>query len=221
LRRAPFFSSLVDVKAPKLILLALIAITGLSWLGCAARGGRLQDGPETGPTFGLYRARLTDAEGQVEKFRLLLFAASPDRLHGEVLSPTGNTVLIFDGGQGRIAVTFVRDRVAYVGPAGAEALDKLVGVPLTLDEMVRGLLEGARGGEPYSIVREPDEAGLPQSIEIRAEGRSLGLQLKRLRPLQAPPEGLGTGNPPEGMELLPLDRLEPIRHTEPPAGEGT
>jgi hypothetical protein len=174
-----------------------------------------------GPTVGVYRARLDDGEGRPQKFKLLLFAAPPDRLHGEVLSPTGNTVLIFDGGDGRMAVTFVRDRVAYVGPAGSEALDKLVGVPLTLEELVRGLLEGARGGEPYTLVRLAQEPGLPQSLEIVAEGRSLALQLKRLRPLSAPAEGLGTGRPPDGMEQLPLERLEPIRDADPATETGS
>ena len=82
------------------------------------------------------------------------------------------------------------------------------------EQEARGVLEGARGGEPYAIVREPEAPGLPRSLEITAEGRSLGLQLKRLRPLTTPAEELGNGRPPEGMETLPLERLEPIRHAD-------
>ena len=56
-------------------------------------------------------------------------------------------------------------------------------------------------------------------MEILAEGRSLELRLKRLRPLKSPSEGLGTGRPPDGMEILPLDQLEPIRRYEAAASE--
>ena len=79
---------------------------------------------EAGPV-GLYRARLEHPDGSSDRFKLLLHAALPDRLHGEVLAPVGGTVLIFDGGGGRMAVTFVRDRVSFVGPASPANLEKL------------------------------------------------------------------------------------------------
>jgi hypothetical protein len=181
----------------------------------------VSDIPEGVPAVGAYRAQLEDEEGGTERFRLLLFAAPPDRLHGEVLAPTGGTVLIFDGGDGRIAVTFVRDRVSYVGPASAEALEKLVGVPLTLEEMVRGLLSGPTGDEPYIVNREAERPGLPQSLEIRSRGRTLALRLKRMRPLTTSADSLGTGVPPEGMEAYPLDQLEPLQVSGARSGDGS
>lgn len=160
---------------------------------------------------GLYRARLVDEEGRKRKFRLLLFAALPDRVHGEVISPVGTTVLILDGGGGRVAVTLVRDRVAYVGPAGARAVERIVGVPLDLEQLVGGLLRGEIPDGAHRLVRDPPTgAGLPQALEIEAEGRSLMLQLKTLKPLRAPASELGTGNPPPGMRQLPLDELGPV-----------
>ena len=191
--------------------IALELALGALLCACAGRDSGVSDVPVTGPVVGHYRARLDNGAGVTERFKLLLYAARPDRLHGEVLSPTGGTVLIFDGGDGRIAVTFVRDRVSYVGSAGRDALEKLVGIPLTLEEMVRGLLSGPTGDETYSLLREPDREGLPESLEIRAQGRTLSLQLKRLRALRSAEESLGTGIPPRGMDPRPLDRLEPLQ----------
>ena len=60
----------------------------------------------------------------------------PDRIHGEILSPVGTTEAIFDGGNGRIAVTLPRDRVSYVGDGDAAAMAKVLGVRLSLEELV-------------------------------------------------------------------------------------
>jgi hypothetical protein len=199
----------------------LVLLLGLLFSACATRDRRVSDLPAGGPVVGHYRARLDDGAGRQERFKLLLYAAHPDRLHGEVLAPTGGTVLIFDGGDGRIAVTFVRDRSSYVGLAGREALDKLVGIPLTLDEMVSGLLSGTRGAESYTLIREPAGEGLPESLVIRSEGRTLSLQLKRLKRLKAPEESLGTGRPPDGMEPYPLDLLEPLQLSGARGGEAS
>lgn len=184
-------------------------------LACAGRGNRLPAGPGAGPMVGLYKARLEESAGRSERFRLLLFAAPPDRIHGEVLTPVGGTALIFDGGGGRIAVTLVRDRVAFAGPAGPEVIEKLVGVPVGLEELVESLLSGSRPAGASVVLREPGgREGLPERFEISAGERSLQLQLKKMRNLGRPDGGLGTGEPPEGMELLPLDRFEPLREWE-------
>ncbi len=85
----------------------------------AACAGRQSAAPETvwePATAALYKARVGGAEGaRPRRFRLLLFAELPDRLHGEVISPLGRTEMIADAGGGRISVLFVRDRVAFVG----------------------------------------------------------------------------------------------------------
>jgi hypothetical protein len=164
---------------------------------------------------GLYKARLDDADGRSERFRLLLFAAEPDRIHGEVLTPVGGTALIFDGGDGRIAITLVRERVAFAGRAEPEAIEKLIGVRVPLGELVHGLLHGLTAHDGPTVVREPaGREGLPELFEISAGERSLRLQLKRLRALDRGHETLGTGQPPAGLELLPLERFEPLRQWE-------
>jgi hypothetical protein len=182
--------------------------------------------PGAGPVVGLYKARLEEAGGRSEKFRLLLFAAAPDRIHGEVLTPVGGTALVFDAGAGRIAITLVRDRVAFAGPAGPDVFEKLIGVPVRLERLVDSLLTGRSYGGGPTVAREPaGREGLPERFEISAGGRRLELQLKRVRALDRRDGGLGTGDPPAGLELLPLDRFEPIRaweqESEEPGGPGS
>lgn len=190
----------------------LVLFLALSLAACAARRDLVPAGAEDGPRVGLYRARLEETGGRSEKFRMLLFAAPPDRIHGEVLSPVGGTVFVFDGGAGRIAITLVRDGVAFVGDAGPEVLEKLIGVPVRLEDLVQSLLFDEGGGGAHAVAREPrGSSGLPERYAISAGGRSLQLQLKRLQVLKRPGAGLGTGEPPPGLELLPLERLEPLR----------
>ena len=192
----------------------LVLLLALGLAACAGRREPAQAGPGAGPVFGLYRARLEEPGGRSEKFRLLLFAAAPDRIHGEVLSPMGSTALIFDGGGGKVAITLVRDRVAFAGPAGPDVFEKLIGVPVSLEELVESLLTGDGAGE-HRVVREPaGSEGLPEFYEISAGGRSLQLQLKRLRSLEGWGGGLGTGEPSGDLELLPLERFQPLREWE-------
>ena len=50
-----------------------------------------------GPHAAVYRARFEPTPGErARKFRLLVYAAEPDRLHGEILSAVGTTELILD-----------------------------------------------------------------------------------------------------------------------------
>jgi hypothetical protein len=150
-----------------------------------------------------------------ETFRLWVWAGLPDRIHGEVLTPTGQTALVFDGGHGRISVAFVKDRVAYTGPSSPDVLEKLLGIRLTLGDLVGGLLEGRVSGDGYSIERDPSDgpggAGLPPSVVVTAGERVLSLRRKRLLSATAPASDLGTGTPPPGMDVLPIEALEPLR----------
>jgi hypothetical protein len=180
-------------------------------LACAVRGDKVVSTPGGGPVVGLYRARLSAGEGRSEKFKMLLFAAPPDRIHGEVLSPVGSTLLVFDGGAGKIAITLVRERVVFAGSAGPEAIEKLIGVPVGLEALVASLLSGAVQDPGHTVVREPEgREGLPERYEIAAGGRALQLQLKRLRGLGGRAASLGTGDPPPGFDLLPLEQFEPL-----------
>ena len=158
---------------------------------------------------GQYKGRIERNGGESRQFRLLLFAALPDRVHGEVLSPLGTMQLILDGGRGRLAITFVSDGVSFVGPARPEALARILGVPLSLEELVRGLLTGEVENEEITLVRTGDRnAGLPERLEIRTPSSSLELRLKRLRPARALEPELGTGRPPGNTEVRPIEDLE-------------
>jgi len=160
---------------------------------------------------GVYRARLEDASGQSRRFRLLLYATLPDRIHGEVLSPVGTTELIIDGGGGRVAITQPRKRVSYAGDADAEAMEKVLGVRLSLEQLVQGLLGHEVTGVGYSVERRPaGETGLPESLRIDGSGHSLSLRLKSSQPLRVSTSTLGNGEPPPDMEVLPLTDLDPV-----------
>jgi hypothetical protein len=188
----------------------------LAVLGCAlfnACAGRLavsraEMTPE--PQVGVYRGRLVEAEEKNRRFRLLLFVALPDRVHGEVVSPVGSTLMIVDGGAGQLAVTLVRDGVSYVGKARPEILERILGVRLSLEELVRGFLSGMEDADytDCSVTRSAEELnGLPQAIEFRSHETSLSFELKKVRPLGRPTETLGTGRPPDGTEIRGLDEL--------------
>ena len=162
------------------------------------------------PTAALYRARFEPGRDEkIRRFRLLVYASEPDRLHAEVLSSLGTTELVLDAGPAGVSVLFVRDRVAYVGAADERALNALLGVALSPEDLV-GVL---RGGQPrssdlvWSVV--PGRSGYPRSVRLSDGERRLFLELKRLRPMRADLQTLGTGRPPEGVELRSLEQLDP------------
>jgi hypothetical protein len=160
---------------------------------------------------GVYRARLEDPQGESRRFRLLLYATLPDRIHGEILSPVGTTEVIVDGGGGQVAVTLPRKRVSYTGSGDPEALEKILGVRLSLEELVRGLLGHEISDTGYAVKREPaGSLGLPDELTIEGSGHRLSLRLKSTQPLRVSTETLGNGQPPPQMERLPLTTLEPI-----------
>jgi hypothetical protein len=174
--------------------------------GCTGR--RAETIPGTEPSVGLYRGTIEPAGGEARGFRLLLWAALPDRFHGEIVSPVGTTEMVIDGGGGRLAVTVNDERVSYVGAADPAALERILGVPLGLPELVSGLLTGELDDEAWSLSRESRADGeLPASIEFRSSQAKLTLELKRIRPLGKDPRGLGRGVPPDGTEKRPLEEL--------------
>jgi hypothetical protein len=190
-----------------LLLCALSA--SISFLSCAGSVRIPTADIQAGRVTAIYRVQIDDGESGSRKFRLLLFASLPDRLHAEALSAVGTTELIVDGGGDRISIAVVREKIAYVGDAGPESMKKLLGLELSLEELVRILLTGEREGVAVDMERIPERGGgLPRLLEISAEGRSAHFRLKRLRPLPARPELLGTGTPPARMKTLPLDELD-------------
>jgi len=191
--------------------LASAALVMLLVSACAGRREPSARPVGGGASAGLYKVRLAGGPGErARRFRLLLYAELPDRLHGEVVSPLGRTELIADGGGGRIYVQFVRDRVAFAGVADAEVIHDLLGIRLSLEELVRGLLMGELAGAEIELRREPAAGGaLPERLEIQAPPRSVVMQLKRRQALAVDPRSLGTGEPPPGIEVRPLERLDP------------
>ena len=189
-----------------LLLLALL-FTGYA---SKPRELRLPRGMKPGdPVMGVYRARIEPSGGRPRRFRMLLFAQQPDRIHAEALSPVGTTEMILDAGDGLAAVTLVRDGVAYVGPLEPGIVEATLGLPIAIEELVRGIL----GPQPprlegRTILREPEgREGLPRRLEAASEQVRLTLELKRLQPVRGLAEELGRGTPPPGMERRPLSEL--------------
>ncbi len=154
------------------------------------------------------------------RFRVLLFAALPDRIHAEVLSALGSPQAILDGGDGRLAVTFVADRESFVGEAEAGVLSRLLGVELDLGGLARALLLGDDAGAPCRIRRSGSTTpGLPDRIAFESDSSLFELTLERRRRLETDQAALGTGVPPSGTHLRPLEELDddPRRFGEPPA----
>ena len=193
------------------IAAVLLIVFGCTLLGaCAGRREPALAETTPGPQIGVYRGRLVDAEGKKRRFRLLLFVALPDRVHAEVISPLGSTVMIVDGGAGELAVTLSRDGVSYVGKARPEILERILGVRLSLEDLVRGFLGGPQDVDciDCSVTRSAEEQnGLPQAVEFRSHESSLSFELKKVRPLREPTVALGTGRPPDGTEIRALDDL--------------
>lgn len=190
--------------------LAAAALVALGGLACAGRGGVPARATWEPPAAALYKVRLEGgADEKTRKFRLLLFAELPDRLHGEVLSPLGRTELIADAGDGRISIFFVRDRIAFSGAVEPRVIEDLLGIKLSLEELVAGLLTGEVANRDVELQRFPESgSGLPERLEIRVEARSLVMQLKRRQELRVDPAELGTGVPPPGAEVRPLESLD-------------
>ena len=93
-------------------------------------------------------------------------------------------------------------------------IEKLIGIGVTLDDLVRALLTGEVASGGVTVEREPEAEGLPVRLKVLEGGRALRLVLKRFKPLAGPEAALGTGEPPPGVELLPIDLLEPVSYAD-------
>jgi len=190
---------------------ATLLLAAACLLSCAGSGKIPASDLRAGNVTGLYRVLLQADGAESRKFRLLLFAAEPDRLHAEALSAVGSTELIVDGGGGRISISIVRERISYVGDADPEAMEKILGIALSLEQLVRALLTGEQSVGSFEMERNPKHgSGLPSWLKISSEGRSAEFKLKRLRPMRGRAELLGTGAAPERMKVLPLEELEAL-----------
>ncbi len=156
---------------------------------------------------GLYSAEFVE-DGRESRFRTWVWAEAPDRLHIEVLSGIGTTVLILDAGGGRMAIAVPREKRAWAGAASSEALRRFSGFQVELEALVQMVLVG-NPVPGVEIKREGSAAGtLPRRLELAAAARVLRLDLRRLRPLGSRATGsLGTGNAPAGYLAEPIEEF--------------
>jgi hypothetical protein len=185
-------------------VLAAIAV-GMVCLGCSAHRRSGPDGVPLG-SFGIYRAVYEDPDGTRRGFRIMLFAELPDRLHAEVLPPVGGPEMILDAGRGNLALTVVSESTAWVGVADPETIGAVIGVPLDLEDLVATILGETRPEiEGVTVQRSPRRSGLPETLIVVSENGRLELRLRKKKKLPASGDRPGTGEPPPGVELRPLD----------------
>jgi hypothetical protein len=124
--------------------------------------------------------------------------------------------LILDAGGGTACVVDTGAATAYVGMDGPDAIEALVGVRVSVAEVVAALLDGAppRG---LAVTREGAVDGsLPAKIRIVDGARSIELARIRYERGTTDPRTLGTGTPPARVPVLPLEELG--RQGAPEAG---
>ncbi len=187
---------------------AALAATVLAVTACHERRAEVAAGDAT-VSIGTYKGVADGEDGKSRRFRLLLWAELPDRLHAEFLGPVGGPEMIVDGGGGRLAITLVRDRTSYVGPASPRAIEAVTGVAVPLEVLVRWIVSGpAEVPAGLEVTRDPpDTPGLPLSLEIHDGDRKVRIERRRLEGSAALAGGTGTGTPPPGVETRPLEEL--------------
>lgn len=194
---------------PPARVIAVLAIA-VSAAACAVRRGEAGPLPSGARSFGSYRATYRDATDRVSRFRLLLYAELPDRLRVEVLAPIGGARWIVDGGEGRLAVLFLDERVAYSGNADAQALERILGARLGLSALVEAIVSGSRGSGGPDFDREPArEPGLPRRFDLRSGAGRLRLERTSWKEVRGGGP-IGRGSVPPAFELRPLSEL-PLR----------
>lgn len=173
--------------------------------GCAAKREPAIS-PAGAETIGVYRGQAWDDRGRRTRFRLLLHARLPDGIHAQWIPPVGGPAWILDAGEGRLSLAVIAEKRAYVGPASAAAVARLLGVSIAPPEFVRALLAGEAPGGALAVVRTPAaEPGLPLMFELRDGAR--GFRLDRTKLETAATRGLATGTPPAGFEVVPIEDL--------------
>jgi hypothetical protein len=159
-----------------------------------------------GPLVGVYRADVRDGVAAPRHVKLLLWAEAPDRLHAELLGPVGGVRYTLDAGGGRAYVVDAEERIAFAGASGPEAVRALTGLPVTIEEAVAALLDGAGSSDLRVAARDGERGRLPEHLTIESGARVLELRLVRLERGSAA-VALGRGEPPAGMTTRPLSEL--------------
>lgn len=190
----------------------------LAMTACASPRGARGVPPGDGPLIGVYRASLDDGSGPVRKFKLLLWAERPDRLHAELLAPVGGVSLVLDAGGGSACLVDVGEATAYAGRAGPAVIESLAGVPMSVEDAVAAILSGsqARG---LRVERTGGADGeLPDRLLVSDGSRSLALARVKFQ-RGAAAAALGTGSPPQRMIVRPIEDL-PARPAKGPDPTG-
>ena len=191
---------------PRTVAVLVIALAATA-VACPGHR-RPPDSSVDGERFGVYRGRFIDPGHSPRKLKILLFAAPPDRLHAEVLPPVGGPELIIDGGNGRLAVTVNSRGAAWVGEARVDVLEAILGFPVALEELVGALIHGSAMAGPVVVARTPGTGpGLPRRFELGLGDRVLRLELQGTRKRGRGSYAIGTGTPPPGVEVRPIDDL--------------
>jgi hypothetical protein len=196
-------------------ILAAAALVAAAATGPGCHERRAPSAPEGDPrVVGAYRGIIDSGQGKARKFRMLLWAGLPDRLHAEVSPPVGGPAVIVDAGGGRLSVALVRERTAYVGPASVAAIGAVTGVSVSLEDLVGWIVLGAEAeGGDVRVTRRPERGpGLPRELEIRAGGKTLRIELRETWSAASLGERTGTGESPPGIVERPIEEL-PVLET--------
>jgi len=121
----------------------------------------------------------------------------------------GSPELILDAGDGRLAVTFMRQELAFVGEARPEAVERALGLPMSLEDLIGCLLGASPVTQSVRVFRWPETPGqLPERFEVTSStGLTLRLERKGIQPILIWPKDLATGTPPASVESRPLEDL--------------
>lgn len=171
--------------------------------GCAGRRPPSL-APDAPNAIGIYRGRAFDGDRKGPRFRVLLAAVPPDRLHVEILPPVGGPAWILDGGGGRVCLASVEERRAWSGSGDADTVERLLGLRASLADLVAAIVAGASPGDGWTVKRRPAEGGLPERIEIARAGRGIALERRDVRPAK---REVGTGAPPSGFRVGPAEEM--------------
>jgi hypothetical protein len=159
-----------------------------------------------GPLVGFYRATLSQSGHPPRRIKVMLWAESPDRLHVELIAPVGGVRFVLDAGAGRACVVDAEEATAFVGSAGPEAIESLVGFPVSIAGTVEALLTGTAPEGVRVSGRSGETGRLPDRLTLDAGGRSLMLERVRFERGKSR-ASLGRGEPPAGMATRPLEEL--------------
>ena len=184
-----------------------VVALGAAALACAPVSHEASIPAGSGPLVGVYKAAIDDGHGAVRHARLSVWAERPDRLHVEISSPVGGETFSLDAGAGALCVVDVAQATAFVGRDDPEAIESLVGVRLAAGSAVAALLSGV-SPDGLTVTRDDALPGtLPGTLSIVDGNRSVTLSRIRFVRGLADASALGTGTPPAGVTVRPIEEL--------------